>query len=175
MEHEDEHGTEKSDKEEEKTTKIPEAFRKQIDGILTVYFSIQEALSQDKPENVMNQGIKLKEALKQVNMGQLSGEAHMAWMKELEGLNKQTKVLESNHDIKRQREAFHLLSESLITAVKRFGTGGDHFVVQFHCPMAFDGKGADWLQDQEDIQNPYFGAKMLKCGEQTAILANLSD
>ena len=33
------------------------------------------------------------------------------------------------------------------------------------CPMAFDNKGGYWLQDSEDIKNPYFGAKMLKCGE----------
>ncbi len=33
------------------------------------------------------------------------------------------------------------------------------------CPMAFDGRGGYWLQDSEDIRNPYFGAKMLKCGE----------
>ena len=31
--------------------------------------------------------------------------------------------------------------------------------------MAFDGKGGYWLQDVKEINNPYFGAKMLRCGE----------
>jgi Cu(I)/Ag(I) efflux system membrane fusion protein len=31
--------------------------------------------------------------------------------------------------------------------------------------MAFDNKGADWLQTDEDTRNPYFGASMLKCGK----------
>ena len=31
----------------------------------------------------------------------------------------------------------------------------------FHCPMS---KG-DWLQTSEDMANPYYGFKMLKCGD----------
>ena len=30
--------------------------------------------------------------------------------------------------------------------------------------MAFDDKGAAWLQAGETIANPYFGASMLRCG-----------
>ena len=30
--------------------------------------------------------------------------------------------------------------------------------------MASDGKGANWLSETKEITNPYFGAKMLKCG-----------
>ena len=31
--------------------------------------------------------------------------------------------------------------------------------------MAFDGKGADWLQQGTEISNPYFGAAMPRCGD----------
>jgi Cu(I)/Ag(I) efflux system membrane fusion protein len=31
--------------------------------------------------------------------------------------------------------------------------------------MAFDNAGAEWLQRGEQIDNPYFGASMLRCGE----------
>jgi Cu(I)/Ag(I) efflux system membrane fusion protein len=30
--------------------------------------------------------------------------------------------------------------------------------------MAFENRGASWLQADTDIRNPYFGAAMLKCG-----------
>ncbi|MCE7909965.1 MAG: DUF3347 domain-containing protein, partial [Candidatus Omnitrophica bacterium COP1] len=33
------------------------------------------------------------------------------------------------------------------------------------CPMAFDNKGAYWIQTGDIIANPYFGSKMLRCGE----------
>jgi hypothetical protein len=31
--------------------------------------------------------------------------------------------------------------------------------------MAFDDKGAYWLSEMKEIRNPYFGDRMLKCGE----------
>ena len=33
-----------------------------------------------------------------------------------------------------------------------------------HCPMADDNNGASWLSKEKEIRNPYFGARMLKCG-----------
>ena len=38
-------------------------------------------------------------------------------------------------------------------------------VYQAFCPMAFDNKGAYWLSSENEIKNPYFGKKMLECGE----------
>ena len=37
--------------------------------------------------------------------------------------------------------------------------------VAVHCPMADDGAGADWVQKEGDIANPYFGTAMKECGE----------
>ena len=37
---------------------------------------------------------------------------------------------------------------------------------RFHCPMALGGKGGYWFQDNAELENPYFGAAMLKCGEE---------
>jgi Cu(I)/Ag(I) efflux system membrane fusion protein len=34
-----------------------------------------------------------------------------------------------------------------------------------YCPMAFNDAGAYWLSNTSDIENPYFGKKMLTCGE----------
>ena len=36
-----------------------------------------------------------------------------------------------------------------------------------YCPMAFNEKGAYWLSNDPEIKNPYFGEKMLECGEVT--------
>jgi hypothetical protein len=37
---------------------------------------------------------------------------------------------------------------------------------EMHCPMAADGKGADWLQSSaKEVQNPYLGTKMPHCGK----------
>lgn len=38
-------------------------------------------------------------------------------------------------------------------------------VYREYCPMAFNEKGAYWLSNTDVIKNPYFGDKMLECGE----------
>jgi len=38
-------------------------------------------------------------------------------------------------------------------------------VYQQYCPMAMNDKGAYWLSDNPEIRNPYFGKKMMECGE----------
>jgi Cu(I)/Ag(I) efflux system membrane fusion protein len=36
--------------------------------------------------------------------------------------------------------------------------------------MAFDNKGASWLQLDKEIRNPYFGSMMYKCGSVRAAI-----
>lgn len=43
-------------------------------------------------------------------------------------------------------------------------------VYRQYCPMAFNDKGAYWLSNETEIKNPYFGKKMLECGEVTDTL-----
>ena len=170
IKHEGDHDINKSGKTGDKKIAAPKAFREQIDGVLAVYFMIQTALSRDDMKLVQKQSDSLLQALESVDMGLLGGPGHMIWMKDLGVLVKQGNAMKSASNITEQRESFHLLSENLKSVVKRFGTGGNHSVLQFHCPMAFGGKGADWLQDNKDLKNPYFGQKMLQCGEQTDTL-----
>lgn len=162
--------TKEAPKPEKQDTQTPKAFREQIDGVLTEYFNIHQALNQDDAKEAKKGGSQLQKALKTVDMGLLNGEAHMVWMKELVDLNQQAKALEKTSDINKQREAFYLVSESLTSVVRQFGTSGKQAVLQFHCPMAFDNRGAHWLQNKIGVQNPYFGQAMPQCGEQTAIL-----
>ena len=60
---------------------------------------------------------------------------------------------------------FEALSNALITAAKAAPASFDRDFYIMNCPMANDNKGADWLQASKPLQNPYFGAMMIKCGE----------
>ena len=56
--------------------------------------------------------------------------------------------------------------------LKTFGyTREDGQVGLFHCPMALDGEGADWIQEGEETANPYYGSEMLRCGSLTELLS----
>lgn len=67
-------------------------------------------------------------------------------------------------DIEKQRAAYEDLSKQMMERVKGAGVQNGQLYVQ-HCPMAFNNKGASWLSSTSEIRNPYFGEKMLKCGE----------
>lgn len=86
----------------------------------------------------------------------------------LEGVENNSKALTAaqtianSEDINEQRTAFLDLS----TAMEELLTGAiasGEIYKQF-CPMAFDGKGGVWLSASQEIRNPYYGDKMLKCG-----------
>jgi Cu(I)/Ag(I) efflux system membrane fusion protein len=58
------------------------------------------------------------------------------------------------------RKSFEKMSEAAVKMAK----GKKEFAV-VKCPMAFDNKGASWVQAAgSKVQNPYFGSKMPGCG-----------
>jgi len=66
----------------------------------------------------------------------------------------------------KQRLAFSFISTSLYSVVKLSNIKNISIYHTF-CPMAFNEKGATWLSEMNEIKNPYFGQKMLECGEIT--------
>lgn len=73
-------------------------------------------------------------------------------------------------DAEAQRAHLEPLSESVFSLAKAFDAAGQTLYYQ-HCPMALSDKGAYWLSANEEIQNPYFGDKMLKCGSTEEVYA----
>jgi len=60
---------------------------------------------------------------------------------------------------------FETLSNALITAIKANSDAFEGDLYLMNCPMVYGDRGADWLQDNDQLLNPYFGAMMLKCGD----------
>ena len=69
-------------------------------------------------------------------------------------------------DIEVQRTAYLKMSNDLITLVKSSGMKEGELYVE-HCPMAFNNAGGSWISSNKEIRNPYFGDKMMTCGEVT--------
>lgn len=72
----------------------------------------------------------------------------------------------SDESCEKQRLAFSILSSAMYGLLKNVELKNAGVYYE-HCPMAFNEKGAYWLSDDSDIKNPYFGKKMLECGEVT--------
>ncbi len=78
----------------------------------------------------------------------------------------QSKIISAETDAKceKQRIAFSPLSNNMFALLKAVEIKNAGVYKQF-CPMAFNDKGASWLSDVDEIKNPYFGKKMMECGE----------
>ena len=70
-------------------------------------------------------------------------------------------------DVNEMRAAFHDLSLAISNVIEIFGHKGFPKTVKTFCPMAKSNTGAYWFQQNEEIVNPYFGHRMLRCGEVT--------
>lgn len=73
-------------------------------------------------------------------------------------------ALLKENSIEAKRKEFEMISDALYTLTQTVKYGGQKIYYQY-CPMAFDNKGAYWLSEHAAIRNPYFGEKMLECGE----------
>ncbi len=67
-------------------------------------------------------------------------------------------------DIDTARAGFQKMSGGLITYLKANPDRRAGYEVVF-CPMAFNNKGAYWVQKSGEIVNPYHGMMMLHCGD----------
>ncbi len=64
------------------------------------------------------------------------------------------------------RIGFDKLSKGMLQMVFIFGHALKKPLFEAFCPMAFDNRGAAWLQAQDRrVHNPYFGKKMPYCGD----------
>ena len=70
----------------------------------------------------------------------------------------------SSSDIEAQRKTYSILSNDMIALIKKDGMKTGELYVDF-CPMALNDEGANWISNKKEISNPYFGDKMLTCGE----------
>ena len=93
------------------------------------------------------------------------GKAAERWKSELNSLSAIAARLSKANDLKTLRSAFALLSDELLTLQRVFGLAGSDQLFELHCPMAFEGRGASWIQANDAVRNPYYGASMLKCAD----------
>ncbi|MGM0600122.1 MAG: heavy metal-binding domain-containing protein, partial [Candidatus Rifleibacteriota bacterium] len=73
--------------------------------------------------------------------------------------------LATSNSIKTAREHLFTLTPILKEFIALVENQINFAIYEEHCPMAFDNKGANWLQAESELANPYYGAMMLRCGE----------
>jgi Cu(I)/Ag(I) efflux system membrane fusion protein len=146
--------------------------RKALEALAPVYdayFAIHMGLAKDDLESVTAAGKKLLASVDNVDMSIFSHEGHARWMAASKKMNGLTKKLAAAGDIESARDSFYYLSLEMIGLHKSFGHSRNDSYYLGHCPMAKDGAGANWLQKEDIVWNPFYGSKMLRCGTATLI------
>lgn len=135
----------------EPRVKLSAASAKQLSGVFDAYFAVSKALAGDDFKGAIAAVGRMKKVVGEFDIEALGGLGDV--------LNRAGAAV----DIKILRKDFEPLSVQVISLARRFELPGRKLFVH-NCPMAFDNRGADWLQSDDKTLNPYFGAMMLRCG-----------
>lgn len=123
-------------------------FAEPVQSIFDNYIKIQTALVHDSLDGVADSGAAITKALPSAASEKLSA-----------ALAGQAESLAKAKDLGSARDAFKLLSNSLIEFAKSQNATGTYHIA--YCPMA----KASWLQTGTTVMNPYFGKAMPHCGQ----------
>lgn len=133
-----------------------------VSAVIEAYLSIKDALVNDDQETAASAGKTLANALGEMNMSQVA-EDQTAEAKEIIDVAKNHGEHIAESEIDHQREHLEALGKDMKDLIAFTGT--DRKLYQQYCPMYNDHKGGMWLSASEEIRNPLFGSKMLKCGK----------
>jgi Cu(I)/Ag(I) efflux system membrane fusion protein len=143
----------------------PPGLQDSLDELVSLYMEIQHALSHDDQTAANSSTTRMETALDSVPGEVLEGEAQTTWNQRQTELQQAVSHMKtSGEDMGAMRQGFEHLSNTLIQTLRQFRPTAKADVYLYHCPMAFGGKGGDWLQSHEGTENPYYGSKMFTCG-----------
>jgi membrane fusion protein, copper/silver efflux system len=151
---------------------VPEEFSEQLAKILQGYFQLQTALATDELAAAQDAVRELGQTVEGVSDDELSEATRHAWHRERDNLHKILSELGEQEELNELRGMFSSLSGEMEAVVHRFGAGEAGPIYRVHCPMAMENRGAWWLQQSEEIRNPYFGSTMLRCHDRLEKIAS---
>ena len=131
-------------------------------AVVNAYLHIKNALVEDNKQAAAKGGKELLTAFLNFDTSKLIDSQQEEYSSILESAKEQAEHIVKS-PIDHQREHFEALSTDIHDLITLLGT--DRTLYKDYCPMASGGKGAIWLSEIKGIENPFFGSKMLNCGE----------
>ena len=148
----------------------PESFRTGLRAVYDAYTHLVAALAADEFDTANASVEELSAAFAEMDAGALDAAQRQAWDAAERAVREGLVHMEQAKAIEDVRRALPGITGGLAAAIEVYGIAEGPPVYRAHCPMALDGKGADWLQPDTPIRNPYYGSAMLACGELTGRL-----
>ena len=141
-------------------------FNDQFNNFLTNYYHLKDALVLTNDALATSSANALAGSADSLNLGEFKADNSITEMANgyVKTVSSEAKALAGEKDIEAKRKSFQMISDAMYDLVRTVRYDRDVVYQQF-CPMAFNDAGAYWLSPSSDIKNPYFGKKMLSCGE----------
>ena len=130
------------------------------EAILNDYFNLKDALVADDTKKAAQEGSKLAASLKAFDASKYTAEEQKELADIIEDATEHAEHI-AKSDMGHQREHFKTLSKDMSDLIAITGT--KNTLYEQFCPM-YDG-GSSWLSSSDQVRNPYYGSKMLKCGK----------
>ena len=141
---------------------ITKQLAKQIDTLLHNYFSLKDGFVKEDKKTIKTFAEKIKQQTTSIDLNGIPFKASQDIKSKTEEIHLLSDKILNEKDLNKQRQQFKEISDILYQLL--MSTGSKQTVYFKYCPMAFDNEGAYWLSPQKEILNPYFGDKMLHCG-----------
>jgi hypothetical protein len=152
-----------SSKMKDEQVKVNAQEATELSNLFTQYFALKNALVKSDGITSAANAAAMVTAYSAIKMEALNPAEHAVWMKVEKTIQFNAQHIAETKDIKHQREHFMALSTDMYELMK-VAKSTTPVYYQF-CPMANDGKGANWLSQEMAVKNPYYGSMMLSCGK----------
>jgi len=143
------------------------AFNESFNGMLNAYFAVKDALVASDTVKANTAAANLAKTADGLKTEEITGDSTgviKETAKSFAGtITGSALALAGEKNIENKRQEFEMISDALWSLMRTVKPEGQKVYYQF-CPMAFDNKGAYWISREANIRNPYFGEKMLNCG-----------
>ncbi|MCB9598558.1 MAG: efflux RND transporter periplasmic adaptor subunit [Sandaracinaceae bacterium] len=147
----------------------PEAWDQGLRPIVDAYLQMQARLADDDADGARAAAGRLLEAVDAFEPTE-PAEAMTAWEPIERHLAMHARLARDATSIEAVRAQFEPLSVQIATLLQTFGNPTATALRVAYCPMAFDNRGAQWVQTQEEVDNAYFGSAMRTCGDIRAVV-----
>ena len=135
-----------------------EQFDEKMQPILAEYVKIADRLASDKIDGVADAAKKIEDLAGSISSSLVTGE-HASHYKSIPmNISEGAKKMALGKDIASLRAALVVLSKPMVMWTSMSKPSGVNVI---YCSM-YPGS---WLQKGAKIRNPYYGSKMLSCGE----------
>ncbi len=142
-----------------------DSFNTSFNAVLAAYYELKNAFIKEDINVINNSSNILIASAAVLKLNELKADSLIVNTAKLYTQNLQDELigLIKESDLENKRKSFQIITNDVYDLIRTVKYDRAKIYLQ-HCPMAFKNKGADWLSNSSEIENPYLPKMMLDCG-----------